>query len=106
MAAIAASVDALVMPATRGPAVTAETTGDPLFNSPWSYTGLPAVSFPVAWSAERLPLSLQLVSRPWSEAGLLQLAAWCVERVGLERPSPLPRRDTRHCHGRLRDGDR
>lgn len=84
MAAVAASVDALVMPATRGPAVTAETTGDPLYNSPWSYTGLPAVSFPVAWSDNRLPLSLQLVARPWSEASLLQLAAWCEERVGLE----------------------
>jgi aspartyl-tRNA(Asn)/glutamyl-tRNA(Gln) amidotransferase subunit A len=88
MAAVANSVDALLMPATRGPAVTADTTGDPVFNSPWSYTGLPAVSLPVAWSDNRLPLSLQLVGRPWSEATLLQVAAWCEERVGLEMGLP------------------
>jgi len=91
MAAVAASVDVLLTPATAGPAPTAETTGDPVFNSPWSYVGLPTVSFPVAWSANRLPLAVQLAARPWSEAGLLQAAHWCEERVGLDvglPPSP------------------
>ena len=39
-------VDVLLTPATTGPAPDAATTGDPAFNSPWSYTGLPTVSFP------------------------------------------------------------
>ena len=34
-------------PATTRSAPDAATTGDPAFNSPWSYTGLPVVSFPV-----------------------------------------------------------
>src|SRR5690606_26133063 len=42
--------DALVCPATTDPAPAAATTGDPAFNSPWSYTGLPTISFPVALS--------------------------------------------------------
>src|SRR5207253_10031130 len=39
-------IDVLMAPATTGPAPLAATTGDPLFNSPWSYTGLPSLSLP------------------------------------------------------------
>jgi aspartyl-tRNA(Asn)/glutamyl-tRNA(Gln) amidotransferase subunit A len=70
-------VDALLTPATPGPPPDASTTGDPAFNSPWSYTGLPTVSFPAGRSPEGLPLCVQLVGRPWSEADLLTAAAWC-----------------------------
>ena len=41
-------LDALIMPATINTAPDPSTTGDPAFNSPWSYAGLPTVSFPVA----------------------------------------------------------
>src|SRR5208282_579223 len=81
-------VDALLAPATTGPAPDAGTTGDPVFNSPWSYTGLPVVSFPAGRSAEGLPLSIQLVGRPWSEPYLLAVAAWCEEKLGFELPEP------------------
>jgi aspartyl-tRNA(Asn)/glutamyl-tRNA(Gln) amidotransferase subunit A len=70
-------VDALLTPATIGPAPDAATTGDPAFNSPWSYTGLPTVSLPVSRDKEGLPLAIQLVGPPWSEAELLVSAAWC-----------------------------
>jgi aspartyl-tRNA(Asn)/glutamyl-tRNA(Gln) amidotransferase subunit A len=73
-------VDALVMPATTCPAPDAGTTGDPAFNSPWSYTGLPVVSLPTGRTPDGLPLAIQLVGRPWSEAEVLAAAAWC-ERV-------------------------
>jgi len=73
-------VDALLTPATIGPAPDAATTGDPLYNSPWSYTGLPTVSIPAAHSVEKLPLAIQLVGPAWSEADLLGAAAW-VERA-------------------------
>jgi Asp-tRNA(Asn)/Glu-tRNA(Gln) amidotransferase A subunit family amidase len=69
--------DALLMPATQGPAPYKATTGDPAFNSPWSFTGLPAVSLPAGRSPEGLPLSIQLVGRPFGEADLLAVAAWC-----------------------------
>jgi Asp-tRNA(Asn)/Glu-tRNA(Gln) amidotransferase A subunit family amidase len=75
---------AVITPATPGPAPDAATTGLPLFNSPWSYTGLPTVSFPIGWSDGGLPLSLQLVGRPWEEAELLQMAAWCEEAIDFE----------------------
>ncbi|HXG11560.1 MAG TPA: amidase [Gemmataceae bacterium] len=70
-------VDALLTPATTGPAPDASTTGDPAFNSPWSYTGLPTVSFPTARDPSGLPLGVQLIGRPWAEAELLAVAAWC-----------------------------
>ena len=74
-----------ITPATTGPAPDAATTGPPTFNSPWSYTGLPTVSFPIGWSDDGLPLCMQLVGRPWEEAELLQMAAWCEDAIGFER---------------------
>ncbi|MBS0261992.1 MAG: amidase [Planctomycetes bacterium] len=73
-------VDALICPAAIGPAPSPETTGDPCFNAPWSYTGQPTVSFPFDLSAEGLPLAVQLVGRPDDEGALFDTAAWC-ERI-------------------------
>jgi aspartyl-tRNA(Asn)/glutamyl-tRNA(Gln) amidotransferase subunit A len=78
----------LLTPATRGPAPDAATTGDPAFNSPWSYTGLPTVSVPAGWSSDGLPLSIQLVGPPWQEAEVLAAAAWCEQFVGVEQREP------------------
>jgi Asp-tRNA(Asn)/Glu-tRNA(Gln) amidotransferase A subunit family amidase len=58
-----------------GPAPDADSTGDPAFNSPWSYTGLPTVSFPAARTPDGLPLAVQLVGPPDGEARLLSLSA-------------------------------
>lgn len=66
--------DAIVCPAARGTAPDVSTTGDPCMNAPWSFTGLPVVSFRVAW-VSGLPLCLQWVGRPFEEAALLRLAA-------------------------------
>jgi len=38
-------------------------------------TGLPAVSLPLGWSEEGLPVGVQLVGGPWGEARLIALAA-------------------------------
>ena len=81
-------VDALFTPATTGPAPDKSTTGDPAFNSPWSYTGLPTVSFPCGLSPEGLPLALQFVGRPFDEARLLAAAAWCEHALGLPPLTP------------------
>jgi aspartyl-tRNA(Asn)/glutamyl-tRNA(Gln) amidotransferase subunit A len=74
-----AGVDALLTPAALGPAPGIATTGDPLLNSPWSYTGQPTVSFPVGLSPDGLPLAVQLIGRPFGEAELLRIARRCSE---------------------------
>jgi aspartyl-tRNA(Asn)/glutamyl-tRNA(Gln) amidotransferase subunit A len=84
-------VDALLAPATTGAAPDAATTGDPAFNSPWSFTGLPVVSLPAGRDPEGMPLAIQLICRPWDEAGLLAVAAWCEKVVEFARDlPPLP----------------
>lgn len=77
------NVDVLVCPAALGAAPDTTTTGDPAFNSPWSYTGLPTVSFPLGLSAEGLPLGIQFVGRPYAEPQLFRAAAWCEDVVSL-----------------------
>jgi aspartyl-tRNA(Asn)/glutamyl-tRNA(Gln) amidotransferase subunit A len=77
--------DIMLTPATRNPAPDAATTGDPMFNSPWSYLGFPTVCIPVAWSRDGLPLSIQLVARRGAEALLLEVAAWCEQILEFER---------------------
>jgi aspartyl-tRNA(Asn)/glutamyl-tRNA(Gln) amidotransferase subunit A len=78
-------VDVLMTPATTGPAPDMATTGDPAFNSPWSYTGLPVVSLPFAWTEDGMPLCIQLTSKRWSEDRLLAYAAWCERAIGFQR---------------------
>jgi aspartyl-tRNA(Asn)/glutamyl-tRNA(Gln) amidotransferase subunit A len=83
-------VHVLLCPATTGPAPGVATTGDPAFNSPWSYTGLPVVSFPVGLSEEGLPLAIQLVGKnDLYEEKLFQAAAWC-ENILAGRMPELP----------------
>jgi Asp-tRNA(Asn)/Glu-tRNA(Gln) amidotransferase A subunit family amidase len=82
-------VDALLTPATptAAPART-DTTGNPKFNVPWSYSGLPAITIPCAVTRAGMPLGLQLVGRPLAEAPLLSVAAWC-ERILAFDTEPL-----------------
>ncbi len=83
-----AGIHALLVPAALGPAPDASTTGDPAFNSPWSYTGLPTVTFPAGFSADGLPLGLQLVGSAWNEKGLFSAATWCEEVLGFAPGEP------------------
>jgi aspartyl-tRNA(Asn)/glutamyl-tRNA(Gln) amidotransferase subunit A len=93
MSACFEGLDALLMPATTGPAPALATTGDPAFNSPWSYTGLPNVSLPAGRSADGMPLAIQLAGPAFGEAGLFVAAAWCERVLGWElRAPPLPER--------------
>jgi Asp-tRNA(Asn)/Glu-tRNA(Gln) amidotransferase A subunit family amidase len=76
----------LLCPATTGPAPLAVTTGDPAFNSPWSYTGWPTISIQTGYYVEGLPLAIQLVAGPNREDLLFSVAAWCEKRLA---PIPL-----------------
>ena len=81
-------VDALLVPGATCPAPDAASTGDPAFNSPWSYTGLPSVSFLSGWTEDGLPLALQVIGRPFGEAELFAAAAWCENRLEIEQREP------------------
>lgn len=80
-----AGFDALLCPATTEAAPDISTTGNPAFNSPWSYCGLPTVSIPVGLSAEGMPLAVQLIGPPNGETHLFNIARWC-ERVVWSTP--------------------
>jgi aspartyl-tRNA(Asn)/glutamyl-tRNA(Gln) amidotransferase subunit A len=72
---------AIALPAAPGPAPGLETTGDPLFNSPWSFSGHPVLSLPIGLSPDGLPVALQLVGPALDhEDDLFAAARWC-ERV-------------------------
>jgi aspartyl-tRNA(Asn)/glutamyl-tRNA(Gln) amidotransferase subunit A len=71
----------LLTPAATGPAPDAETTGNPAFNSPWSYTGLPTVCLPTGQFVDGLPLSIQLVGGRGSEARLIEVGQWCEQAL-------------------------
>jgi aspartyl-tRNA(Asn)/glutamyl-tRNA(Gln) amidotransferase subunit A len=83
----------LITPATKSCAPDASTTGDPAFNSPWSYTGLPTISIPIGRFVDGLPLAIQLViGRPSGEADLFRAAALCERVLGVgPLTPPLPR---------------
>lgn len=71
------SIDALLTPATTGPAPDAATTGDPCMNAPWSYTGLPTVSFPISLTDDQLPLAIQFAGPHRHDWRLLNVAEVC-----------------------------
>jgi len=49
---------------------------------PWNHLGNPAMAVPAGFSAEGMPLSIQVIARPGEEATLLSLAA----QIEAERP--------------------
>jgi aspartyl-tRNA(Asn)/glutamyl-tRNA(Gln) amidotransferase subunit A len=76
------TVDAIAMPATPRPAFKlGERTDDPLqmyledvFTVSANLAGLPGISLPCGFTADRLPLGFQLIGRAFDEAGLLRIA--------------------------------
>ncbi len=45
------------------------------FTAVYNITGQPAISLPLHWSADGLPIGVQIVGGPWQEALLLQVAS-------------------------------
>ncbi len=70
-------VDVLITPASVGAAPDADTTGNPVMNSPWSFLGFPTLTFPMGLSEEELPLGVQLIGKPGEELALYQAGIWC-----------------------------
>ncbi len=87
--AFAAGVDAILTPATPSSAfgLGEMASADPVemylndvFTVTVNLAGLPGVTVPVALDQKGLPMGLQLIGRPWDEAGLLN-HAYVLERA-------------------------
>ena len=53
------------------------TTGDPMFQSPFTFGGFPTISLPSGFDSVSMPLGVQLGTPHWEEERLLSVAAWC-----------------------------
>ena len=74
--------DAIVTPPTRGEApATLEHTGDPSFCTIWTLLGAPALTLPVGFGPQGLPLGLQIVGTPGDDARLLSVARWAEQAL-------------------------
>jgi len=69
-------IDVWISPATTGPAPEGlDSTGSPIMNLPWTYMGLPAITFPAGLAANGLPLGLQCVGAALADEALLTWVA-------------------------------
>jgi Asp-tRNA(Asn)/Glu-tRNA(Gln) amidotransferase A subunit family amidase len=69
--------DAIVtLPATGQAPRGLDDTGDAAFCVPWSFHGVPAINLPSGWSADGLPLGLQVVGAFGNDKKTLEIAAW------------------------------
>jgi amidase len=75
--------DAIVtVPAAGGAPLGLTHTGDASFCAPWSFIGAPAVTIPSGFTADGLPLGLQIVGDIGNDLRTLQTAAWLENIVG------------------------
>jgi Asp-tRNA(Asn)/Glu-tRNA(Gln) amidotransferase A subunit family amidase len=74
--------DAIITPAAPGVAPQGlGSTGDPVFCSLWTLTGLPSLSLPLFAGESGLPLGAQLVGTPGRDARLLRTATALIEML-------------------------
>ena len=78
LARVMTDVDLLILPSTPGPAPLTKDVGSygvfeiPNFTMPFNVAGTPALSLCNGYSASGLPLSLQIVGRPFEDAAVLR----------------------------------
>lgn len=74
--------DAILAPAAIGEAPEGlESTGNPVFNAPWTLMGMPAITLPLMQGPNGLPLGIQLIGRRGYDGRLLRTARWLSERI-------------------------
>jgi aspartyl-tRNA(Asn)/glutamyl-tRNA(Gln) amidotransferase subunit A len=87
---VIARYDALMTPTTPTPAPKGlASAGSAIFQSPWSFSGLPTLSVPSGLTESRLPLGIQLISRPFAEGQLLQVGRWCERALDIQLYPPV-----------------
>ncbi|MGB9148907.1 MAG: amidase family protein, partial [Burkholderiales bacterium] len=74
--------DVLLTPSTPGEAPQGlESTGNPVFNSNWTFLHTPAITLPVGAGPGNLPLGVQLVGRMHDDVRLLSAAGWVEQQL-------------------------
>ena len=82
--------DVLLTPSTPTPAPRdLNTTGNAMFQSPWTACGFPTITLPSGLSVSGLPLGTQLASAPFDEVTLLASAHWCEQVLGFSMTPPV-----------------
>jgi Asp-tRNA(Asn)/Glu-tRNA(Gln) amidotransferase A subunit family amidase len=77
--------DAIVTPAATGEAPQGlESTGTAVFNSLWTFLGVPAVTLPLLSGQNGLPVGVQLVGPRLNDGQLLRTARWLVSTLTAE----------------------
>ncbi len=90
--ALLLGVDCIAMPSTPAPAPRGlNATGDWRFNLPFSSTGHPALTIPVALSDDGLPIGVQLIARYGGESLLFRIGAALEQQVDFPRSPFLGR---------------
>ena len=85
MEKLATTVDILLTPSTPSPAPSdLSTTGNGMFQGPWSASGLPTITLPTGLSSMSLPLGVQLIGQAFGDRGLLERARWCETLLGID----------------------
>ncbi len=87
--AVVRDVDVIATPAALGPAPEGlASTGSPVLNRPFSFTGFPSLTVPCGFTEAGLPVGVQLAGRPFDEATLLRTAAAYERATGWGRRVP------------------
>lgn len=74
---LAAAVDAVLVPSAVGEAPEGlQSTGDALFNRPWTTIGVPAITLPNSTGRNGLPVGIQLVAPYGTDERLIAVADW------------------------------
>jgi Asp-tRNA(Asn)/Glu-tRNA(Gln) amidotransferase A subunit family amidase len=90
-AALAPLVDALIAPASPGPAplwsgevpgqpLAKRPTGDAVYNTPSSALGAPVVTIPLT-GVQGMPMGVQLLGQPHSDAQVTAIGRWMMEQI-------------------------
>lgn len=74
--------DAIITPATTGEAPAGlESTGSPVFCTPWTLCGMPSISVPILQGSNGMPIGVQMTAARNDDARLLRTANWLALRV-------------------------
>ena len=65
------------------------TTGNPMFQSPWTTCGFPTITLPSGLSESGLPLGVQLAAAPFAEETLLAAAHWVEQVLDISITPPM-----------------
>jgi Asp-tRNA(Asn)/Glu-tRNA(Gln) amidotransferase A subunit family amidase len=58
-----------------------ESTGSPVFCTPWSLCGVPSISVPILQGSNGMPIGVQMTAAKHDDARLLRTANWLAQRV-------------------------